>query len=53
MGEDKRPPDGWTVLDRQYPRDELMVVCGQLPPHNLPWHDVDTVSANLILRPSV
>ena len=51
--ENKKPPAGWTVLGRRYPRDELQVVCGITPQGNLPWHDVDTVSVNLILRPSV
>ena len=43
-GEERKPPSGWSVFNHQWSRDELMVVRGELPLGNRPWHDVDIVS---------
>jgi hypothetical protein len=43
VGDEKEPPQGWSVSTQQWALDDLAVVRGELPLGTLPWHDVDSV----------
>ncbi|KAK0586845.1 hypothetical protein LWI29_013291 [Acer saccharum] len=43
IGEERKPPSGWSVFKQTWSRDELIVVRGELPLGIRPWNDVDIV----------